>query len=81
MVVFGGSSTASYNTYILSEEGELEQDYSDDPLIPALMCQASFTVQSEKVFAFGGKKVEGEWELEMRVFDGKKWSLSDSVFH
>ena len=44
IVLFGGFSLASYNTYILSEEGKVEQDLSQDPLIPGAMCRGTYSV-------------------------------------
>ena len=38
IILFGGSCHASYNMYSLSEEGELIEDLSADPIIPGIMC-------------------------------------------
>ena len=42
-----------YKMYILSEEGELEQDLSKDPLIPAKMIAGTSIVYKDKIIAFG----------------------------
>ena len=44
IVLFGGDNHATFNTYIYSEEGELERDLSEDPLIPGRMCRGSHSV-------------------------------------
>ena len=75
IVVFGGSTSASFNTYILSDEGELEGDLSADPLVPGYMCRGSCVAQDGKIYAVGFKEVKGNWEWSLRVFDGKKWAL------
>ena len=75
ILLFGGHSDISYNTQILSTEGELEQDLSEDPLTPGAMCRGSFTVQGEKVYVVGSNKESNDvWDYTFRVFDGKKWS-------
>ena len=65
-----------YKMYILSEEGELEQDLSKDPLIPAKMIAGTSIVHKEKIIAFGVSfTVEGpKWSV--KSFNGKKWSHS-----
>ena len=75
IVVFGGHSLASFNLFILSREGELEQDLSNDPLIPGAMCRGSLTVRDENIYAVGSTKLNNMWDYVFRVFDGKKWSL------
>ena len=75
IVLFGGhSSVNSFNTQILSTEGELEHDLSEDPLILGAMCRGSYTVQREKIYAVGSTKVNYMWDYRFRVFDRKKWS-------
>ena len=75
IVLFGGSS--SYITLILSQEGELEQDLSQDPLIPGYMCQGSHSVEEEgKIYALGWNQLNNKRQWSMRVFDGRKWSLT-----
>ena len=73
VVVFGGSTQASYNTYVLSRESKLEEDLSDDPLIPGYMCKVSYGVKGGKIYVVSNKMV-GNWDWSMRVFDGSKWS-------
>ena len=59
----------------MSEEGELEQDLSEDPLTPGEMCMGSFTVEGGKIYAVGNNEAKEEREWCLRVFDGKSWSL------
>ena len=64
IVLFGGHQTTSYTTYILSEEGELEQDLSHNgsTLIPGDMGHGAYSVQEGKIFAVGRTKVKGWWK-------------------
>ena len=75
IIVFGGHSDASFNTFILSKEGELEQDLSQDTLIPGAMCRGSMTVREGRIYAVGSNKLTNVWDYEFRGFDGKKWFL------
>ena len=70
-MLFGGGYGTRYRTYILSAEGKLEQDLSQDPLTPGVI--ASYSIQGGKIFALGMNSKE-EWILG--AFDGKKWSLT-----
>ena len=75
LVLFGGASQASYHTLTLSKEGELEQDLPKDPLIPGVMCSGSFWVLNGKIYAVGSQQLKyRQWR--MKVFNGKKWSLT-----
>ena len=58
MVVFGGSVAASYNMFIFSEEGKLEQDLSEDPLIPGVMSWGSVVVKDRKVWTVVWNKLD-----------------------
>ena len=66
---------ASYNMYSFSEEGELLQDLTTDPLIPGYMCSGSFMVKSGEIYATGAIELKNEWKTALEAFDGKKWSL------
>ena len=57
IVVFGGVSRMTFNSYILNEEGELEDDLSEDPFIPGSMCLGSFTVQEGRILAVGRSRI------------------------
>ena len=62
--------------YALSEEGQLLQDLSPDPLIPGTIVLGSYVTVREGIFGFSWRKNgrgEPEWQLE--VFDGIKWAL------
>ena len=74
IVVFGGHETHSYNTLVFSNDGELEQDLSHDPLIPGCLCRGSYTTQNRKIYAMGWNPLRYKWEWRMRAFNGKKWS-------
>ena len=76
VVLFGGSYGAKLITYIFSREGELEEDLSQDPLIPGEMDQGSLSVENGKIFALGKYIVNGsEEEWALGAFDGTNCSL------
>ena len=51
--------------YVLSEEGELEKDRSDDELIPRGMLWGSFLVQNGKIYAVEIQTKNGELRREV----------------
>ena len=51
ILLFGGRNYASRHTHIMSEEGKLEKDLSQDALIPEGMCFATFTIQRGTIYA------------------------------
>ena len=53
ILVFGGLLHNFHYSLLLSEEGELEEDLSADPLIPRYMCEGSCTVEGENIYAVG----------------------------
>ena len=71
--LFGGTNYASYNLYSLTEEGELIEDLSADPIIPGSMCIGSFTVLEGKIYAVGRRELDNVWEWRIVAFDGLKW--------
>ena len=75
MLVFGGSSIASFNTIILSEEGDLLEDRSSDALIPGYMGEGSYCVHRGILYNIGQNFEQGKWKWSMRAFDGVKWGL------
>ena len=57
ILVFGGEDPASYRMYFFSEEGEMVEDLSSDPLILGGMCQGSVVIERGQVLAAGWRKV------------------------
>ena len=74
IVVFGGHYTHTYNSLILSKDGELEEDLSHAPFIPGCLYRGSSTVEIRKIYAMGFNRLDEKFEWKMKVFDGKKWS-------
>ena len=74
ILLFGGSSNASYNMYLLSEEGALLEDLSGIPNIPGYMCTGPVVVQEGKIYVVGWRD---EWNPTYRAmaFDGLKWAF------
>ena len=71
IMLFGGVSSASYNMYALSEEGELVDDLSEDPLIPGFMVRGCSLVQEGKIYAVGLRDLAREqWKWRIEIFDG-----------
>ena len=75
IVVFGGVSCVSYNMYTLSEEGELLDDLSADPLVPGFMVRGSVAVTDGKIYAVGHMQLSKQSKWRIEVFDGSQWSL------
>ena len=76
ILVFGGTGyTAGYTTLMLSEEGELEEDFSDDPLNPGSVRKGVFTVKRGRVLTLGFRNLNDEWRWRAESFDGKHWAL------
>ena len=75
VLVFGGSNIASFNTLILSEEGDLLEDRSSDALIPGYMGEGSYCVHWGILYSIGQNFEQGKWKWSMRAFDGVKWGL------
>ena len=63
IVLFGGLYIEFHHMYTLNAEAELEHDFSDDQLIPSIMCGGSIIVQDRRIY---------DWDL--CVFDRGKWS-------
>lgn len=76
IVVFGGVSKESYTTYVLSEEGELVQDFSLEGNIPGEMCRGSMRVKRGRIYAVGLNKAGYDYKYSLRVFNGNGWSLT-----
>ena len=57
-----------------SEEGTLERDLTNDPLIPKDLSSVSYSVQNAKIYT--AKKIDGKGEegWKMAVFNGHQWS-------
>ena len=55
--MFGGESEGTYMTQVLSEEGELIEDLSSDPLIPGYKCQSSYLIREGKIYTGGWKEL------------------------
>lgn len=75
ILVFGGSPSAKYCCYLLSEAGELVKDFSSDPLIPGAMCIGAYVKRKGKVFAVGKRRVRGQAVWGAKFFDGYEWSV------
>ena len=73
IVLFGGECTGPLTTLILSEEGELLRDLSDDPLIPG--APITFEVLKGSLYSVGFNFFKHKWRYSVRKFNGKKWSL------
>ena len=62
ILIFGGHPSKSLITHLVSEDGELEQDYSASSLVPGLICNGSFVIQEQKVFAVSQYIENNKWE-------------------
>ena len=79
MVVFGANSDTVTSNYILSEEGELEEDLSKDWMIPrGVGFTGCYTIQQDKIKALDHRMVSGEWRVSIEHFNGKKWMAFES---
>ena len=67
IMVFGGSCSASSIMYNLSKEGELEEDLSDEALLPGGICLWSYSVEDGKIFALSQNTSHGKWKWDVRV--------------
>ena len=70
VIVFGGEY--DYNMYRFTEEGDLIEDLSRDPLIPGEMLWGSYTSQEGKIKAVGYRAVGRLVDWRMMEFDGKQ---------
>lgn len=61
--------------YSLTEEGDLIEDLSSDPLIPGYMSSGSFSVKRDWLYAAGAIETDSGWEKGVALFDGRKWAL------
>ena len=77
IALFGGIDHASFNMYILSEDGGLEQDLSSDPLIPGGMNQGTYLVKKGQIYAVGWRKLGNEEKWRAKAFNGKFWNIID----
>ena len=60
--------------YSFSEEGELLEDLSADPIIPGVMGQGSLVVREGKIYAVGWRKFNTIFDWRIQAFDGVRWS-------
>ena len=61
--------------YSFTEDGNFEKDFSKDSLIPGTMCEGTFLVQDDYIFAVGLRKLDNELKWRIEVFDGIKWDF------
>ena len=57
--------------YILSEEGELLEDHSADPLIPRRMCYNPWVEEGGKIFTL--RYDTTAWLHRVVAYSGEKW--------
>ena len=67
--VFGGVRNISFNMYSFNEEGDLEEDLSEDPMIPGYVGYSPFVIQGRRVFTIGMRKFNGVWKRRLEAFD------------
>ena len=67
IVLFGGTIYGNQVTYKLSEEGDIVEDLSSNPMIPVFMNVRSFIVQSGAIYALGPESM-------ITVFKRQKWA-------
>ena len=71
IMLFGGIKKKVMHKF--TEEGQLEEALSDDPLTPGYMTFYSFTVQDEKILALATNK--HSLKTEIREFQKGKWAI------
>ena len=58
------------------EEGQLDRDVTNNSGLSGCLNAGSFVSQRGKIFGVGLKKLSGNWDWQMEVYDGKKWAFS-----
>ena len=74
VILFGGTPGFGFKMEVLDEEGKLEADLSDDPLIPGYMNFGSFTAHKGEINAVGFNDFNDQMEWSLRTYDLSKWT-------
>ena len=76
VLLFGGHLAWQSKTLMkLNEEGEVEEDLSEEVLMPLYMGKCAFIVQRGKVVTFGNDRRGGEWKRVVNAFNGREWTF------